>query len=215
MGAHGQLSQVFAHPLFKRPNFGKSVVRGDLDKVHYVMLVQIMPHPAAHIPFGINHLIRPQLFQHAAVNFVVGPGDDGAHAHFLQKQGDHAAGLDLVADGHHGHVEISYAQIPQYALFRRVGTDRVGGIAHRVVDPILANIHRQHLRAVFIQRFAYGPAKPAQTDDYILLFSHRHIPFELSLRRFFLPGGGFDPRSAADVQWPMSATAARCAPCTC
>ena len=60
-----------------------------------------------------------------------------------------------------------------------------------------------------------NPAKPAQADDYILLFSHRHIPFELSLRRFFLPGGGFGPRSAAGVQWPMSAKAARCAPCTC
>ena len=136
----------------------------------------------AHIPLRENNLVRAQLGQHAAVELVEGLHDHALHAHLLEQHGDGAAGLDVLADGDDGHVEVGRADLLQHALVHCVGAHHVGESAAVGLHALHVAIHGEDLHALGVQGGGHGGAEAPQADDQILLFLHIHTPFSRSSR---------------------------------
>lgn len=84
-----------------------------------------MRHAAAHIGFGLDHMVGAGALQVAAMLGAERLGPDVRDAEFGQRRRREHAGLDVGADRDHGTRESLHAEATQRLAVRRVGLDQV------------------------------------------------------------------------------------------
>ena len=94
-----------------------------------------------------------------------GPCQYKPGAALLQQGGSLQRRLEIVPDGNHAHVKISYPKGGNKLLIGGVADLHVGHIPHGVIDPVLININGQHLVFLFHQGFGHMPAETPQTNN--------------------------------------------------
>ena len=95
----------------------------------------------------------------------VGPGHDEGRALLFQEGRGLQGALEVVADGHYGQIKIADAQGGDKGLVGAVADLGVGDKGQRVVHPLLAFVHGQHLVVQLPEFLGHVPPKAAQTDQ--------------------------------------------------
>ena len=111
---------------------------------------QVVRQTDSHFRLCVDDLINSYALKGIAVELVVGPRHNIWHVHGLQQDTRHDTGNQIGANGDNRGVIVVDTQLPENSLVGPVAGDRMGDLAHDLLDAVLVGVHGQYVMAQIV-----------------------------------------------------------------